>query len=71
MREMEYVSRYALSVLGVRPNYIAGLREFQKAIDPKTRCYEAYMHVLDELAEYAAKLERQQQQQQQQQQRTP
>lgn len=59
MVEMECVSKYALDILGVKSDYIARLRAFQKSVDPKTRCYDEYMKLLDRLAEYAAKLERQ------------
>jgi hypothetical protein len=57
LHEIEEVSKYALDVLGVRPDYITNLKEFQRNVDPKTRCYREYMQVLDRLAAYAAKLE--------------
>jgi hypothetical protein len=58
LHEIEDVSKYALDSLGVRPDYIANLKEFQRNVDPKTRCYREYMQILDRLAAYAAKLER-------------
>jgi hypothetical protein len=41
MRQIEAVSKYALDVLAVRPDYILNLKLFKSTVDPKTLCYGA------------------------------
>jgi hypothetical protein len=56
MRQIEAVSKYALDVLAVRPDYILNLKLFKSTVDPKTLCYRAYMEMLDRLIEYAEQI---------------
>jgi hypothetical protein len=58
MRHIEAISRYALRVRGVRPDYIENSKRFKDTVDPKTLCYTAYTQMLDRLVEYAERLNR-------------